>query len=45
MAPSDQYINDGNSLRNASSLAEDVAISTLGIETGYGYIQTKKDAK
>ncbi|MGE7906614.1 mannose-1-phosphate guanylyltransferase [Peribacillus sp. NPDC094092] len=55
LAPSDQYIDDSNSLRNALSLAEDVAISeksfvTLGVtpnkpETGYGYIQTKKDAK
>ncbi|WP_440969558.1 mannose-1-phosphate guanylyltransferase [Peribacillus frigoritolerans] len=55
LAPSDQYIDDSNSLRIALSLAEDVAINeksfvTLGVtpnkpETGYGYIQTKKDAK
>ncbi|MCM3676444.1 sugar phosphate nucleotidyltransferase [Peribacillus simplex] len=55
LAPSDQYIDDSKSLRNALSLAEDVAISeksfvTLGVtpkkpETGYGYIQTKKDTK
>ncbi|MES9740281.1 sugar phosphate nucleotidyltransferase, partial [Peribacillus frigoritolerans] len=45
LAPSDQYIDDSNSLQNALSLAEDVAINeksfvTLGItpnkpETGY----------
>src|SRR4051794_14594194 len=55
LAPSDQYIDDVDSLRNALTLADKVAISenafvTLGVspdkpEIGYGYLRTKIDAK
>lgn len=51
LAPSDQYIDDGDALKSALELAEEVAekehaFVTLGVtpykpESGYGYIQTK----
>lgn len=55
LAPSDQYIEDSESLQNALTLAENVAIRenafvTLGVspntpEIGYGYLRAKKDEK